>query len=139
MGTSEPIGADQRSAAGRLVAQYRLRLLLIFGSVVTGRARPDSDLDIGILAGRQLSPQDWGEIGTRLSTLFPARTVDLADLDRADPLFLAKVSDSAVLLGGTARALAEFRIYAFRRYQDHKRYLALEPAYLARFLEQRRT
>jgi hypothetical protein len=60
--------------------------------------------------------------------------VDLATLDRADPLFLKRVLESCRLLAGSPRRLAELKIYAFKRYQDHRRYLPLERAYVDRVL-----
>jgi hypothetical protein len=72
-----------------------------------------------------------------LQAAFPGRNVDLGALNRADPLFLKKVLDSARLLAGTARSLAELRLRAFRRYQDHRRYLAMEREHVDRFLAAR--
>ena len=63
--------------------------------------------------------------------------MDLAILDRADPLFLKKVLERCRLLAGSPRRLAKLKIYAFKRYQDHRPYLALERAYVDRVLEQR--
>jgi len=60
--------------------------------------------------------------------------VDLATLDRADPLFLKKVLESCRLLAGSPRRLAELKIYAFKRYRDHRRYLPLERQYVDRVL-----
>lgn len=44
----------------------------------------------------------------------------------------AMLFEQCRLLYGSPRALAELRIYAFRRYQDHRRYLALEREYVDR-------
>jgi hypothetical protein len=40
------------------------------------------------------------------------------------------VNDRCRLLSGSSRRFAEFRIHAFKRYQDHRRYLGLERAYV---------
>jgi hypothetical protein len=42
-------------------------------------------------------------------------------------LFLEKVLESARLLAGSTRDLASLRLYAFRRDQDHRRFLRLDP------------
>jgi hypothetical protein len=47
------------------------------------------------------------------------------------------VLDNARLLAGTPRALAELRLRAFRRYQDHRRFLAMEQQHVDRFLAAR--
>lgn len=58
--------------------------------------------------------------------------IDLALLNHADPLFLRRILEQCRLLYGSPWTLAELRIYAFRRYQDHRRYLALEREYVDR-------
>jgi len=65
------------------------------------------------------------------------RTVDLGLLHHADPLFLKKVLENARLLAGSPRDLARLRMYAFRRYQDHRRFLRLERRHLDAFLAAR--
>ena len=66
------------------------------------------------------------QLGGDLQSLYPDREVDLALLNRADPLFLRKITERCRLLYGAERALYELKMYAFKRYQDHRRYLALE-------------
>jgi hypothetical protein len=56
----------------------------------------------------------------------------VAILNRADPLFLKKITEHCRLLYGPPRAFYEFKIYAFKRYQDHRRFLAMERDYVAR-------
>lgn len=110
-------------------------LLLQFGSTVSGPVRPDSDLDLAmLLSDPELSFERFGEIHHDLQQFFGNREIDLSTINRADPLFLKKVLERCQLLYGSARRLQELRIYAFKRYQDHRRYLALERRYVARRL-----
>jgi hypothetical protein len=69
-----------------------------------------------------------------LQELFPAQEVDLAVLNHADPLFLKQVLERCRLLAGSSRRFAELKIYGFKRYQDHRRYLALESRHVRRVL-----
>ena len=112
-------------------------LLLQFGSTVTGREHAQSDVDIAVLFDGEPTFARMDALLADLAPLFPGRRVDLGVLNRADPLFLKKVLESARLLAGTPRALAELRLRAFRRYQDHRRYLAMEEAHVDRFLAAR--
>ena len=112
--------------------RHGIRLLLQFGSTLTDYVRPDSDLDLAVLLER--APRSLGEdpaLLADLQALIPAREVDVALLNRADPLFLKKITDNCVLLYGSPRRLHELKMYAFKRYQDHRRYLALERDYVA--------
>ena len=116
---------------------HRVLLLLQFGSTVTGREHAKSDVDIAALFDGEPTFARMDALLADLAPLFPGRSVDLGLLNRADPLFLKKVLENARLLAGTPRALAELRLRAFRRYQDHRRYLAMEKAHVDRFLAAR--
>jgi uncharacterized protein len=124
-------------ALSELARRYGLELVLAFGSAVTGRLHARSDTDVAVLPRRPLSMSEQLDLQAELQRLFPERPLDLALLDRADPLFLKKVLDSAVLLHGSTTRLAELRIHAWRRYVDHERFFALERRYIQRFLADR--
>jgi uncharacterized protein YutE (UPF0331/DUF86 family)/predicted nucleotidyltransferase len=116
-----------------IAARHGIRLVVRFGSTVAGPTHARSDVDVGVLLGEPaVSLPQLTEIHAHLQALFPGRVVDLAVLNRADPLFLKKVTDRCRLLHGAPRDLHELRMYAFRRYQDHRRHLALERRYVAR-------
>lgn len=121
-----------------IAARHRLALLLQHGSTVGGATHPASDVDLAVLYDRE-PPSLWdqGDLVEELQACFPDREVDLAVLDRADPLFLKKVLERCRLLAGSPRRLAELKIYAFKRYVDHRRFLPLETAYLDRLLAER--
>ncbi|HEY7675694.1 MAG TPA: hypothetical protein VIG69_01380, partial [Candidatus Methylomirabilis sp.] len=69
---------------------------------------------------------------------FPDRDVDLALINRADPLFLKKITDQCEILYGPMEELHRLKIYAFKRYQDHRRYFEMEGRFVDRFLADRR-
>jgi len=114
---------------------HGVNLVLLFGSVAAGRPRADSDLDLAVrFLGTVPAMREVSRLQMALQELFPERKVDLAILNRADPLFLKQITDRCVLLHGSERALAELKMVAFRRYQDHRPYLAMERDYVRRFL-----
>jgi predicted nucleotidyltransferase len=127
--SSAPFDAIARS--------HRARLLLQYGSTISGRTHPGSDVDVAVLFEDTPAYACLGALLADLEGAFPGRTVDLGLLNRADPLFLKKVLESARLLAGSPRDLALLRLYAFRRYQDHRRFLRLEERHLERFLASR--
>ena len=129
----DPRGLDE------IARRYGIRLILQFGSTVRGQARPDSDLDVGVLFDR-VPPglSELGALAADLQALAPGREVDLAVLNRADPLFLKKILEHSVLLHGSPRRLAELQMYAFRRYQDHRRFLKMERDFVRAALAARR-
>ena len=114
--------------------RHGIALVVQFGSTVGGAVHADSDLDVGVLFEGPPRYDDVPRIASEISEALPGRDIDLAVLNRADPLFLKQVTDRSRLLAGSPRRFAEFQIYAFRRYQDHRRYLALERDYVRRAL-----
>jgi predicted nucleotidyltransferase len=118
-----------------IAERHGAALLLQYGSTVAGPTHAASDVDIGVLYDAPPpSLLDQGALVEDLQRSFAGRQVDLATLDRADPLFLKKVLERCRLLAGSPRRLAELKVYAFKRYQDHRRYLPLERAYVDRVL-----
>ena len=118
-----------------IAQRHGVRLVLRYGSTVRGATHPRSDVDLGVLFGSGVP--DFGriaELEADLQAAFPEAPIDLAVLDRADPLFLSKVLERCELLAGEPRRLAELRAYAFRRYVDHRRFLAMEADYVSRRL-----
>jgi predicted nucleotidyltransferase len=119
--------------------RHRIVLLVQFGSTVEGRVHPGSDLDLAALTERRPSTDDFLAMLADLDRAFPGQEVDLCSLNAADPLFLKKILERSRLLHGSPRRLAEMKLYAFRRYQDHRRFLALEQQYVNGKLRRRVT
>jgi predicted nucleotidyltransferase len=115
-----------------LAKQYGIRLMLQFGSTVAGTTHPGSDMDIAVMfEGGQVPLRALFEVGEELREMFPGQEIDLAVLNHADPLFLKQITDRCRLLFGRPRDLATLRLYAFKRYQDHRRFLALERRFVS--------
>lgn len=116
-----------------IARRHGLVLVVRFGSTVTGRTHGGSDIDLGILFERLPASLD-----TELSAIADLQAfgsgvaVDVTVLNRADPLLLKQVAEHAVREYGTDRRFDAFRRYAFKRYQDHRRFLELEREYVTR-------
>jgi predicted nucleotidyltransferase len=119
-----------------IAGRHRVRLLLQHGSTVSGRAHAMSDFDIAVLFEDDIDllPR-IAALSVELQACFPGRELDVAAINHADPLFLKKILERCQLLHGSPRVLAEIRMYAFRRYQDHRRFLAFERSYVTRSLQ----
>lgn len=116
--------------------KHRARLILRFGSTVSAKTHARSDVDIAVLLDHpDLSLRERAELLHDLQTLFTDRDVDMVILNRADPLLLKQVSDRCVRLYGSEREFQRFRLLAFKRYQDHSRYLEMERRYVERMFQ----
>ena len=112
----------------RTIAQrHSLRLVLAFGSAVSGKIHESSDMDIAVLTDEaEVSLKQFSDVAAELQGLFPGIEVDLVIINHADPLFLKKIVDDSELLYGDRRTFLEFKIYAYKRYVDHKPFLKME-------------
>jgi uncharacterized protein len=112
--------------------RHGIQLLLQYGSTIAGRTHARSDIDLGVVLAHVPSMDEYGALVTDLQQLFPGHDVDLAILNHADPLFLKKVLERCSLLYGSVSQLQQLKLYAFKRYQDHRRFLAMEREYVRR-------
>lgn len=116
-----------------IARRHDIELIVQFGSSVSGRMHPGSDVDVAVLFTH--APESYAglaDLDADLQLLSPERRVDLGVLNHADPLFLKQVMDDARLLSGSPRCFQELKLRAFRQYQDHRPYLEMERAYVAR-------
>jgi predicted nucleotidyltransferase len=126
------VSNSQRNDLETLRREFRIRLVLAFGSKVRGVPHAHSDLDIALLMEdtASLSP----ELLQRMAEVFPAEHVDVSLLNHADPLLLGEVAANPLLLAGAEEDLQELRIYSFKRYAEYRPYFRLEAATNARHL-----
>lgn len=121
---------------GEIAQRFGLRLILQFGSTVTGMTHDRSDLDLAVqLDSFPVTLQTILEIQEALQTQFSGHEVDLVILNRADPLLLKKIVESCRLLFGTPQDFARLRLHAFKAFQDFRPYLELERRHVARRLK----
>ena len=119
----------------QVAEKFGIRMALLFGSAVSGRMHDSSDLDVAVLLrSPDLSHGKFAELRHELQQMAPERELDLSLLNRADPLFLKKITESCKLLYGDERDLQKLKIDSFRRYQDHRPFLRLAREYVKRIV-----
>jgi predicted nucleotidyltransferase len=132
--SEEPL-TESGSGLRELARRFSIRVILQFGSTVTGRTHDGSDLDLAVqLDTPALSLRTILEIQEALQSLFPGREVDVAILNHADPLFRKKIMEACRMLFGTAQDFARLRLHSFKTYQDFQPYLEIERQSVARRL-----
>jgi predicted nucleotidyltransferase len=119
----------------KIAKKHKLSLILMFGSYVSGKTHPKSDLDIAILSKSELDLDEHLKLYGELSGVFSHKELDLISLNHADPLLLKQILTNCKLLYGSNRACVELKIYAFKRYCDYKIYFDLEKKFVYQFME----
>jgi uncharacterized protein len=89
------------SALAHLFAQQpSIQLALVFGSAARGTLKPDSDIDIAVLASQPLSYFEKRALIEQI-TLCTGRAVDLVDLATAGQPLLGQIVRGAKRIKGT--------------------------------------
>ncbi len=104
-------------------AAHDVRVAYLFGSRATGRARPDSDVDIAVLWGDDVPAAEFGRrqaaLGVALVQLLWTDAVDVVVLNEATPLLAMEVLRDGRILYNTDDALRlDFQVRALRKYRD---------------------
>lgn len=131
------LNENQRTKLTEVARKHGLALVLLFGSRAKGETHAESDWDIAV----QMKGFDWmkySEISWDIADALgiPSERLDLSCADIADPLFLKKISDTAVLLYGDPRTYQEFLIKAFHRYEDYKPFFEEEAKAVSQYVQQ---
>jgi predicted nucleotidyltransferase len=123
-----------------IAGRYGVALLLQHGSTVTGQTHAGSDLDLAVLFDRgPIASQVVEALTSDLQAVFPGQDVDLVVANHADHLLLRRIVEQPRLLYGAPVRLQALQLYAFKRHQDHRRFLRLEREYVRRQIEAVRT
>jgi predicted nucleotidyltransferase len=109
----------QSPVLDKLVRDYGLDLVVMFGSRARGEPRGDSDTDIAVRSSRELSRDEELTIAAELDKVYP--NVDLCDIRKASPLLLGAIGNDAKLVYQARESLfKEFKIFAWNQYMDFK-------------------
>lgn len=113
-----------------LAEKYNLKLILLFGSSVTGEIHSESDIDIAVYGDEILSEADKINLICYIGGLFHTSLVDLVDLKTAPPLLRKEIfanyralylKDSILLHQLESTAINEFKESAVLYQLRHER------------------
>lgn len=95
-------------------------IIIAFGSQISGRAKPVSDFDFGVLYPKPLSLSERTNIAESLSKKFNINEdkIDLVDLSSASPILKFEVAKNGKLVEGDTFDFIRFKVRAFKEYQD---------------------
>jgi predicted nucleotidyltransferase len=112
-----------------------IKLVILFGSVVSGRTHAYSDIDIAFLYEK---PVDILKLTNRVIRLLHNDNVDVVDLRRANPLLRFSIVRSGTLIYEREQGMFnEFYSLTFRRYVDTKKLRDAQTTVIGSFLKER--
>lgn len=125
------ITAEQKRKIAKIAKKYGLKLVLLFGSHVSGRARKDSDFDVAVLTEANKNIGDLKNYNNALFTLseilkIPSQKIDLTNLNSANPLLSYQIIMNSQLVFGNKNLFDEYRARAFKDYIDAQPLFNLE-------------
>lgn len=112
-----------------------LQFVLLFGSVASGGASRQSDIDLALLFDE---PVDILALTNRVVRLLKTDKVDVIDLRRASPLLsFAGVKQGKLLFERSPGLFNSFCSLAFRRYVDTKKMRDAQGKAIEHFIEEK--
>ncbi|KKQ21415.1 MAG: polymerase beta domain protein region protein [Parcubacteria group bacterium GW2011_GWA2_37_10] len=116
----------QKQKIQEVAKRYGLKLILLFGSQVTGKIHKESDFDIAYLPKKNLSYDDKIDINFQFTLIFPQERyrVDTVNIKKVKPLLLYGIFRKCqVLYAQDDLIFPTYRVYAFRKYMEIKPFL----------------
>jgi len=118
----------EEKSVKKIAQRYKLELILLFGSRISGKAYKGSDFDIAYLSKKDLTLDEEAKLIIELSPIFKSENIDLVNLKKAPPLlFYAITKDCQVFYEKGSLIFPMLRAYAFKKYIETK------PLYIAKF------
>src|SRR5258708_39379336 len=113
---------EVRPKIADLASKHKLLMEVLFGSQVTDRIHPNSDIDIAVMPDRQWN-LNVDELCGELTAVFGTNNVDLAVLTHAHPLLWWQVARDGILVySRNERDWPLFKTRAMKSYSDFARF-----------------
>jgi len=112
------ITEKQKQIAQELVKKHGLEFAVIFGSQANGKARVDSDLDIGILDEQPETYKRYGDLFSDFSSVFRGQNVDLRMIKGSEPVFLYNTLVKGKFLAGDEHEFYNYKAFAYKNFVD---------------------
>src|ERR671936_592313 len=121
--SSSDLSSVERAAKRCLSRRKEVQAAYVFGSTVTGRLRPDSDIDIAVLLSPRVTPARYFkyrlDLMADLSSALRRSDVDVVVLNEATPLLAHRVlSHGKLVFERSASARVRFQVRTASRYLD---------------------
>jgi len=111
----------EKKLVKKIAQQYKLELILLFGSRIGKKLHKESDFDVAYLSKRNLNLNEEAELIVKLAPIFKSENIDLVNLKKASPLlFYAIFKECEVLFESKPLIFDSLRAYSFKKYLETK-------------------
>jgi len=119
-----------RQKINEFCKRQSIDLLILHGSYATGNVRKESDIDIGVLVGGELSKNEYWDIISKLTDILGDKC-DCVLLNGAESMISFQTATNGVPLYERKKGLFDdFFTTSISRYQDAVKFRNLEKEYL---------
>ncbi|MDP3014055.1 MAG: nucleotidyltransferase domain-containing protein [Candidatus Subteraquimicrobiales bacterium] len=105
-----------------LAEKYNLKLVVLFGSRVSGRVHKESDFDVAYLSWKELSLSEESGFMFGLMPILKIRDerlVNIVDIKTAGPLMLYSITQKGILLfEHETSSFLKLKLYAWKNFID---------------------
>jgi uncharacterized protein len=111
----------QKEKIDEISKKHDLKMMVVFGSQISGKTHTGSDLDIGILLKQD--PKSYHillDVQSELREVFAGYKLDVSYLHNVTPYFLFEAVYKGELLYGSNREFVKLCAKAFKQYIDTK-------------------
>jgi uncharacterized protein YutE (UPF0331/DUF86 family)/predicted nucleotidyltransferase len=116
--------------------KYDIEMVILFGSQAKGLARPDSDIDLGILLAKHpISVEEELQLCMDLVGAVQTGKVDMVILNHADPFLCYEAACHGIAIyEGNPSTFDHFKVMVFKRFADTEPLRQLNDLYFDIFL-----
>lgn len=113
------------------------RLIIAFGSQVTGHANAESDFDFAVLDTKPLTLEQKFELFDYLEEKFKINSdkIDIVDLNTASPLLAYEVAQKGKLVEGTEFDFIRFKVRAWKVYLDTAKFRRIDEQMIKNYVK----
>ncbi|WP_035294108.1 nucleotidyltransferase domain-containing protein [Clostridium sp. KNHs214] len=120
----------------KLVKNYNIRLLYIFGSYAKGKNVSSSDLDIGILLKKDYNPMEKLNLLGELMDIFKRDDIDLAILNSSNSVLKHQIIKYGKLVYMESEELkVDFEVKVLKEYMDMEYFRKTQMKYISEWIE----
>lgn len=113
-----------------IAKKYELKLLLLFGSQITGKTHPMSDFDFGYIGKKDMNYHKKGSLDVDLSRLVKGEA-DTVDLKNAGPLLKYEIIKNNKILHDAGNEYGYFFVRSLQDYFESKQLFAVRDSVIA--------